>query len=137
MNQLQTRPNPDECVHNWGLILGFTIGTGAPETALCCMICDTFDGEVWDGGIVKTIQDLDIGNGVIVNGLRHNALRLIIVPVNIYVRRTVVYDAHRGMNQPEQAVQITVRPWWTPPPELQAAQIIDVAAFHETLGGAQ
>lgn len=134
MSHPQVRPNPDDCVHNWGLILGFIVGTGTPETALCCMACDIFDDQVWDGGIVKAIRDLDVGNGVIVNGRQHNALRLIIIPVDIYVRQTVVYDAHRGTNQPEQDTRITIRSWWRPPPELEAAKIIDNVEFREELG---
>ena len=133
MNQIQVRNDPATCPHNWGLILGFMGGTGAPEAALCCMLCDIFDGEVWEGGLLRLVHNLDVGNGVVVNGKRHNAQAAIIVPVDIHVRQTVAYNLQLGHVQPDEQATITMRSWWVPPVELQPARILDIDAddFYE------
>lgn len=126
MTQIQKRNDPEKCPHNWGLILGFMGGTGAPEAALCCMLCDTFDVNLWEGGLLRLVRNLDVGNGVVVNGTHHNAQATIIVPVDIHMRQTVAYSLREGTVVPDETVKINMRSWWQPPAELQPAQVLEL-----------
>lgn len=124
--QLRRRPDPASCSHRWGLILGFMTRTNVPEAALCCMLCDTFDTSLWEGGVLSYANNLDVGNGVVVNGRNHNAVDLVIVPVEIYVRQSVSFSPRSGgAASADTYTEIEVCSWWRPPPELRAAQVID------------
>lgn len=132
MNEVQLRRDPATCAHDWGLILGFMGGTGAPEAALCCMLCDTFDVNLWEGGLLRLVRHLDVGNGVVVTGTHHNAQTMTIVPVDIHVRQTVAYSMRSGTVEPDKTAIVTMRSWWKAPPELQPAQVLDLdsASFY-------